>query len=309
MRCLLDAIADGKSMSQATALAYGTRSKIAWVHVRNSKKEKEQDLPPDQCRYWVYDWPEESEGHHLCDAYQMAIQIARLDFHAEVLAEIRQGTRPVLEGGAVQYVKSPKLLAEWKNAEDALVFGGIEDWPYEHDENGARIELRVRDRTSAALTIAALKTEIEKWNVEQRVNVTKRVSNDVVLVLGERREREQQKPENKFERADIEELRRLAKLPPKNPHPTGKVDLGNGGRGMNDPPERINNQAGDDASRPLTPALPPPQPQQPVVSYARRRTNALDAVDRATGDGSSTGMPSGGFAMNQRDGRGRPKPT
>ena len=302
MHTLIDAIAEGKSVSQASALAYGSRSKIAWCHFRNAKRDREAGMDMMASPYHLENWPEEGEHHWLDHAYQMAVQIAKLDFHHEVLAEIRQSTRPIIEGGKVQYEIDAKALADWQgDAELARTLGGLHDPFYRHDENGARIELRVRDRTSAALTIAALKAEYgDKWNVPEKIDVKKR-STDVVLVLGEKRGREQ-KPDTNLERADIEELRRLAKLPPKHPRPTLPVDLGCGGSGRNDPPERINGIEEPTHNPEPRPALPPPQPQsQPEISYARKRTNALDAVDRATGGGSSTGMPPGGF-----DSRGRP---
>lgn len=309
VRALLDAVADGKSMRQATAIAYGSRSKFGWVHIRNSRKERLLNLPPDQCRYWVCDWPEKNEGHHLCEAFQMALDIAKHDFTLETLAEIRQSTRPVVEGGKIQYEIDHQAIADWQgDAELARTLGGLHDPFYQHDETGARIPLCVRDRTSAQLTIAALKAvDGERWNVEQKINVRKK-STDVVLVLGEKREPKQRKPDNNLERLDIDELRRLANLPPKNPYPSGPVDLGNGGSSLGDPVERINNRLGDDSSRPMTPTLPSPpqpQPQQPVVSYARRRIDALDAVDRP----GSNPMPNGGFAMNRFDSGRRPRPT
>jgi len=284
-------------------LAYGSRSKIAWCHFRNAKRDREAGMDMMESPYHLENWPEEGEHHWLDHAYQMAVQIAKLDFHHEVLAEIRQSTRPVLTDGGVMYEKDPFLLAKFKDAEEAAIFG-YDDWPYKHDASGARVELRVRDRTSAALTIAALKAEYgDKWNVPEKIDVKKR-STDVVLVLGgDKRGREQQKPDTNLERADIEELRRLAKLPPKHPRPIGPVDLGNGGSSRGDPRERINGIEEPTHNPEPRPALPPPQPQS--VSFARRRTNALDAVDRP----GENPMPSGGFAMNQRDGRGRPRPT
>lgn len=306
MRRLIDEIAAGKSMAAATALAYGTRSKSGWVHYRNARKDREAGVDMLASPYHLENWPEEGEHHWLDHAFQMAQEIAKRDFAMEVIQEIRESTRVVLSDNGVVYEKDPKLLAEWSNAEDALTFGGITDWPYKHDENGARVPLRVRDRTSAALTIKALQAvNPEQWDRPQQIDVRKQSRHDVVLVIGEKRAREQQKADTTFERADIEELRRLAKLPPKNPRPTGPVNLGNGGSSRGDPQENVSNMAGDDASRPLSvPRLPPPSPKapEPMPDYGRRSAS-LDSVNR------KSPMPSGGFSMTQLGPGGRPKAT
>lgn len=282
-------------MAQATAVAYGSRSKIGWVHVRNSKKEKDQNLPPDQCHYYVHDWPEVGEGHHLCDAYQMALQIAKLDFHMETLAEIRQSTRPVIEGGKIQYEVDPKLVAEWDNAEDALTLGGVVDWPYRHNERGERIELRVRDRTSAALTIKALQSvDPERWARPEEINVNKRAIK-AVLTLGERKQPPQQ--DSPLRRDLVQRLAELRAKGPQNPKPSGPVPIMKAD--PTDPPEKISSPMSDDAAKPLPPepprALPPPRrdPQEPV-SYARP-SQCLDQQDRR-------GPPaSGGFSITRNN--------
>jgi hypothetical protein len=294
MRRLLDEIASGKSMSQATALAYGSRSKIGWVHVRNSKKEKDADLPPDQCKYWVYDWPEKSEGHHLCDAYAMAVQIAKLDFHMETLAEIRQSTRPVLEGGRVMYEVDHELVALYEGDADVARLCGVHDPFFKHDPvTGARIPLRVRDRTSAALTLKALAVvDPERWDRPTEVNVTKRIQ--AVLTVGEKPQSKQMTQGEMTLREKLEYIRANPNRP--SAKPSGKVNLGDGARVAGDPVENVSNLMGDDSAKPLPPepprALPPPQPP---VSYARpaRPNNNLDRQD-APNHGAP---PPGGFRV------------
>lgn len=307
LKKLFDMLAEGWSMPHASAVACGVASKAPWCWIRNAKRERESGVSIEQAKHVIKDWPEEGETLWLDDAYKTSQEMMKLNLSSQAIEEVMQLRKPVLDGsGNVSFQLDYKALAEWRGDKElARTLGGLDDPFFAHDESGARIPLTVRAEIPSAMRIAALKATNPAWNVEQKIDVKKR-SNDVVLVLGERRrEREQQKPDNGLERLDIEELRRLAKLPPKNPRPTGKVDLGNGGRGTNDPPERINNRMGDDAARPLAPALPPPspqpQPQQPVVSYARRRTAALDATDRATGGANRCGMPPGGF-----DSKGRP---
>lgn len=296
MMKLIDAISEGKSVAQATALAYGTRSKQAWVHFRNARKDRNAGIDMLASPYHLENWPEDGEHHWLDHAYDMAVQIAKLDFHHEVLAEIRQSTRPVLNDSGVVYEKDPFLLAKFKDAEEAAFFG-YDDWPYKHDEHGARIELRVRDRTSAALTIAALKAEYgEKWNVPEKIDVKKK-SIKAVLTIGERKMEKPQSPLEQDLRSRLAAIRaakegeRVTK--PNAPIPRFAAD-------PSDPPEKISSPMSDDAARPLPPrALPPPQPE-PVISYARR-TTSLDATDRATGGSNACGMPPGGF-----DSKGRP---
>jgi hypothetical protein len=291
MHTLIDEIASGKSVSQASALAYGSRSKVAWVHFRNAKRDREAGMDMMASPYHLENWPDEGEHHWLDHAYQMAVQIAKLDFHHEVLAEIRQSTRPVLTDGGVMYEKDPFLLAKFKDAEEAAWFG-YDDWPYRHDASGARIELRVRDRTSAALTIAALKAEYgERWAVPETINVNKKTI--AVLTLGERKT---EKPQSALEQdlrsrlaavLAAKEGERVTK--PNAPIPRFTADT-------SDPPERLSTPHSDDASRPLPPepprALPPPQPQ---VSYARpaRPNNNLDRQD-APNHGAP---PPGGFRV------------
>lgn len=291
MMKLIDEIASGKSVAQASALAYGSRSKVAWVHFRNARRDRNAGMDMMASPYHLENWPDEGEHHWLDHAYEMAVQIAKLDFHHEVLAEIRQSTRPVLADGGVMYEKDPWLLAKFKDAEEAEFFG-YEDWPYKHDEHGARIELRVRDRTSAALTIAGLKAEYgERWNVPEKIDVKKKTIK-AVLTLGENKQPQQ--PSNM--RMTMQEKLDYIRANPNRPSakPSGPVDLGNGGRGAGDPPENVSNRLGDDSARTLPPeppcALPPPQP---VISYARRPNNNLDRQD-APDKGAA---PPGGFKV------------
>jgi len=263
-----------------------------WVHFRNSKKEKDADLAPAECRFWVYDWPEKSEGHHLCDAFRMAEQISKLNFHHEVLAEIRQSTRPVIEGGRVMYEVDDFLVGKFKDADEAAVFG-YEDWPYKHDANGSRIPLRVRDRTSAALTLKALAVVDERWNQPQEVNVTKKIQ--AVLTLGERKGPQQQaSPMRQDLMQRLEQIKANPNRATAKPDlRVGPVDTGNGGRNALDPKEKVSNLMGDDAAQPLPheppKALPPPTPQ---VSYARpdHRLDRQDAPNKGE-------PPPGGFRV------------
>lgn len=286
MRALLDALSEGKSMPVATALAYGSRSKIGWVHIRNSRAEKKANLPPEACKYFVRDWPVPDEHHHLCDAADMAQEISRRDFHTEVLQEIRESTRVVIEGGRVQYEVDEKLVAEWPDAQSAFEFGGIEDWPFKHDENGARIPLRVRDRTSAALTLKALAAvNPEVWDRPQQISVDKRITK-AVLVLGEKKAQPQDSPLRMDLKQRLEQIRANPTRP--SAKPSAPVDLGNGGRSAGDPQEQISNSMGDDVKPDLrnqprayeVPRLSPPRrdPQEPV-SYAKP-DHRLDAQDR-----------------------------
>lgn len=293
LRALVDGIAEGLSMSQATARAYSSRSKIGWVHIRNSKKEKDANLPPDECKYFVHDWPEVGEGHHLCDAYLMAQQIAKLDFHMETLAEIRQSTRPVIEGGKVQYEIDHEAVALYEGDADVARLCGLHDPFYRHDPvTGARIELRVRDRTSAALTLKALAVvDPERWDRPQQIDVTKKIQ--AVLTVGEKPQSKQMTEGERTLREKLDYIRAHPNRP--SAKPSGKVDLGNGARVAGDPVENVSNLMGDDSAKPLPPepprALPPPQP----VSYARpaRPNNNLDRQD-APNHGAP---PPGGFRV------------
>lgn len=290
LRALLDAIADGKSMAQATALAYGTRSKTAWVHVRNSRKEKEAGIEPSECRYWVYDWPEKAEGHHLCDAYLMALNISKLNFHMETLAEIRQSTRPVIEGGKIMYEVDHELIALYEGDADIARLCGVHDPFYKHDPlTGARIPLRVRDRTSAALTLKALAAvNPEQWDRPTQVDVTKKVQ--AVLTVGVHKPERSQSPLEQDLRSRLAAIR-AAKEGERITAPSHPVQVH--GRGSDGPTERTSTPNSDDAARPLPPprALPPPQPQ---ISYARQRpNNRLDRED-APNHGAP---PPGGFRV------------
>lgn len=295
MRLLIDGIMDGLSMSQATARAYSSRSKIGWVHIRNSRKEKAQSLPPEECRYFLYDWPQPGEHHYLCDAFDMAIEAANNDFHLETISEIRQSRRPVLEGGKVQYEIDHQAIADWQgDAELARTLGGLHDPFYLHDANGARIPLTVRDRTSAALTLKALAAvRPQQWDRPQQIDVTKKSIKAVLTLHGP-------KEPSEMRRTLTEKLAELRANGPKNPTPSHPVTIM--GRGSDGPTERVSTPNSDDAAKALPEpprALPPPQPQ---ISYARKRSTSLDATDRPTSGGSNAcGMPSGGF-----DSKGRP---
>ena len=290
MRALIDALADGKSMAQATALAYRTRSKIAWVHIRNARRDREAGIDMMASRYHLENWPEDGEHHWLDHAARMADEIAKRDFHMETLAEIRQSTRPVLEGGREMYEVDHAAIALYEGDADIARLCGVHDPFYKHDENGARIPLRVRDRTSAALTLKALAAvNPEQWDRPQTLNVNKQTIK-AVLTLGERKGPQQQADSPM--RMDL--MQRLEQIRA-NPNratakPTGRVDLGNGNRVAGDPVENVSN-ASDETPVAVPPPrqLPPPTPQ---VSYARpdHRLDRQDAPNKGE-------PPPGGFRV------------
>jgi len=292
MRALIDALADGKSMAQATAISYGTKSKIAWVHIRNARRDREAGIDMVASRYHLENWPEDGEHHWLDHAARMADEIAKRDFHMETLAEIRQSTRPVLEGGKEMYEIDHECIALYQGDADVARLCGVNDPFYKHDPvTGARVVLRVRDRTSAALTLKALAAvNPEQWDRPQQIDVNKRTIK-AVLTLGDRKGPQQQNSPMRMDlMARLEQLRA-------NPNratakPSGRVDLGNGNRVAGDPVEKVSN-ASDETPVAVPPepprALPPPTPH---VSYARpdHRLDRQDAPRKGE-------PPPGGFRV------------
>jgi hypothetical protein len=293
LKKLIDSIAEGFSMRLATAAAFGSKSKVAWAYIRNSKKEKEAGLPFDQCKYVLHDWPEDGESHYLVDAFAMAQQISKLDFHLETLEEIRKATRPVIEGGKIQYEIDEKAIAEFSDAQSALDFGGLTDWPFKHDAKGARIPLRVRDRPTAQLLIAALKAMLpNEWNVEQKVSVEKKVSGFLVVGAAPA-----SKPETPLVRDLRTKLDALRANGPANPKPNSAVRI-EGRGGANDPPEKISAALSDDVKLPVNFfGDRTVRPHAPVPDYRRKSSPSLDAVNRPTGRGGHPIMPPGGFSV------------
>ena len=297
LRKLIDCIAEGHSMKLATAHAYGSKSKIGWTHIRNSKKEKEAGLPFDDCKFVLRDWPEAGEDHYLCDAFAMAQQISKLDFHLETLEEIRKATRPVIEGGKVQYEVDDAAIAAYADAQTARDLGALDDWPYKHDAAGARIPLRVRDRPPAQLLIAALKAMLpEQWNVPEKSVVEKKVSG--FLVVGQQAPAKPETPLIRDLRGKLDALRANG---PAHPKPSAPVRIEGRTIGANDPPEKISNTMGDDVRLPPGYGLetvrvePPPAAAPP--DYRRRATNAADAANRPTRADGSPVMPGGGYGV------------
>lgn len=271
-RKLLDHIADGRSMPKATALACGTRSKIAWVWMRNARNDREAGIPMEDSAYCIKDWPEIGEDHWLDEARIMALQIAKLDLEGEVLDEIRHSRKYIVEGGRIQYEIAHDLVAKYGGDVDVANLCGEFDPFYKHDANGARIPLTVRADVPAQLKIAALKaTNPRTWNVEQKVTVNKKPS--PVLTIGERK-RPGATPLVEDLRSRLDNLRKNGAQHPKPSHPVAIARAD-----PSDPPERV--------SRVEEPTHnPDPRPS----SFERRLTNALDAQDRGGG------MPSGGFS-------------
>lgn len=293
---LLDAMAEGWSMPKASAIAFGQSSKVAFVYFRNARRERESNVPIEEAKHVVRDWPSEGEINWLDHAAKMSADMATHNLHSQTIEMLMHEQAPILEGGRVMYQIDAKAIAEWDNAEDAYTLGGIEDWPFAHDESGARIPLMRREFPGgAALRIAALKALAGSiWNVPEKIDVNKKTTK-AVYVIGENKR--QQQTDSPL-RADLKtRLAELRAKGPQHPKPDSAVQVF---RAVEDgPKERVSNQLGDDACKPLSthprayqaPAALPPPKQEPV-SYARP-SKALDAQDR------KSAMPSGGFSITR----------
>lgn len=305
---ILDRLCEKPSVSRASKVILGTNSKIVWAWARNSAADKANSIADS--KYIITGWPDDSEESrplYFHEAMEISRKIHGLNLDADQREDLGGMERPVIEGGKFQYVVDELAIAQWDNKEDAERIGGYVDWPYAHDERGARIVLTVREHVPAALKIQGLRAIMgDIWNVAEKREVDTNVSGGVMVLHGDAQEPSKQKLGM---REDLET--RLAAIRERNaklaatpkPAPDGEVHIFRDMRTIDQPddvPDRAPKQlpapqAVADHPRaysvpPLTPAIPKPQ----ASSYAK----PAPSLDTSFGGGRLREKPPGGFKVS-----------
>jgi hypothetical protein len=285
-RLILDRLCEHPSVT-AAAKMIGSQSKIIWVWARASSQDKTNNVADS--KYIIHGWPDDSDDSpplYFHEAMQLARNIHALNLDHDTREMLGGIERPVIEGGKFQYVVDPLAVAQFKDAEEALTFGGLDDWPFAHDERGARIVLTVKEHVPAQLRIHALRALMGGiYNVAERSESNVKTQSSVLVLHGNTpRPNREATPL----RMDLEaRLTAIRNNPSRDSaKPTGPVNVGSTAN-TNDPPERISAPSDQTPTTVEELTAPPPRPAPP--NYGRP-TNNLNAEDRI-------GMPSGGFKV------------
>jgi hypothetical protein len=194
------------------------------------------------------------------DGIVLARQMQCAAFEAVLRRDVTNGTPRVLRtpDGMPVWEVDPLAVSQWKNAEDAYALGGIVDWPYVHDQQGARIPVTVYDQAPAALRQHAARSLLAGYNPQTSVDVNTKHSGGVMIVRATRQGADTAPPYARSKmasevapmsplKADL--LKRLEDLRangPANPKPSAPIQVF--GRPSDDPPE-----AGATDARPRAP--------------------------------------------------------
>ncbi|HUI12979.1 MAG TPA: hypothetical protein VL048_05860 [Xanthobacteraceae bacterium] len=283
----------------AAARAIGASNKIVWIWGTQSAAKAAEGVPIEESGFGVR-WPD-PDGPLVWfhEAFQQATKIFLALASMEHMALIGPdaGHKKVARDGSgkITFKVDLKVASDAMQMDDftwELIYGTRPKTDiFARDEDGCLIPDVYTEPLPAQLRIHLLRSLLpSQFNPEQRS------TSDVhhhggVLMIGEHKPRSALRDDLESRLARI----RAAKDGERVTRPSGPVEVF--GRGDGGPTERVNNAAGDDASRPLNehprayqaPAALPP-PEKPVPDYSRRPTKNLDASDRK-------GMPPGGFSQ------------
>lgn len=140
--------------------------------------------------FMIYGWPHDDEPPmQFKEAILLAYKMHLLHLRDRITRDVSVGTPRVLRTpqGDIVWKKSGLLLAQWggdtsEAREDAERIGGVLDYPYEHDESGARIPEIVFDSAPAALRVHAARALLPGWNVEDKSTRDLKVQGGVMVL-------------------------------------------------------------------------------------------------------------------------------
>lgn len=305
---VLDLLCTNPSPTKA-ARAIGASDKLLWTWGTQSAAKAAQNVPIEESGFAVH-WPDPDAPpvwfhEAFLQAGRIFLSLASME-HSALIGPDSGNTRVARDGsGRIQF------KVDLKVASDAMTMSDF-DWELYYGEGGpgsingharARTDIFERDADGCLIADtyveplpAQLRIHLLRSLLPSQFNPTDKSTSEVhhsggVLVVGERKA---ERPSSPL-RDDLES--RLAAIRAKGPaHPRPNAPVQVFGRGQGDPPEHVNNGAGDDVRPDLrnhprayeVPKLAPP-PSPPTPDYSRPTKN-LNAVDRK-------GMPSGGFSL------------
>jgi hypothetical protein len=245
LHSFLNYVADGASYASAMR-AIGARSEnsLLWVWLKRSTAGDPALLCswPDAERD-----PPQQFAKLLTEARRCAILQAESRLRADCDGIERKLFGP---NGSPVWKVDAKAIAMWPDAETARDLGGVDDWPFAHDADGARIQETVREPASAALRVHVARSTLAHagYNPGSHMTTDHRVNGRMLIVnatgakasdLEARPSYARPDPAVSPLRADLE--RRLLELKtngPANPTPRGAVQVM--GRPVHDDPaERV----------------------------------------------------------------------
>lgn len=305
MSAVLDVLCSERPTYQAAATAAGISVRSLFCWIRASAKDEADGVPPAESKYGVV-WPEETaEPDYLHRAVVLARRMYGVLLDGDTRSLLAGTPRIVIENGKVCWEQDPLLLAQYKNAEEAAIMG-IDDWPYKHTPDGARIPLVVVDPLPASARIHLLRSLLPNiYNPESREAVTATHRHEVSGVLEVATPAPQPAAPGATApaignspsalRADLQ--RRLAELRangPEHPRPNAVPPINSATGASGDPVEHVTgSQAPADVAEPARQAererqhprayQAPQPPEPPRPSYAR------PAPQHGTADGASYG--------------------
>ena len=235
---------------------------------------------------------------------ELSRRIHALNLDAQAREDLNGIERPVIEGGRFQYVIDAKAIAEYDNKRDAETFGNYTDWPYAHDEDGARIILTVKEHVPAQLRLQGLKALMgDIWNVAEKRAVDTQVSGGVLVLHGDQQERQSSKVGL---REDLET--RLTAIRERNApfaskrKPEGEVQIFKDMRTIDQPddvPDRAPRQlpAPTPTIRDHPRAYEVPKPAEPRPPAAMSYAKPAPSLDTSFAGGKPKPKPPGGFRV------------
>jgi hypothetical protein len=167
LHSFLNHVASGASYASAMR-AIGSRSEnsLLWVWLRRSSKGDPALLVswPD-----AENDPPQQFARALGDARRAAILNAESILRADCDGILRPLFGP---NGAPVWRVDAKAIAMWRTEDDARLLGGLDDWPYEHDAEGARIQETVREPAAASLRVHMARSTLAHAGYNPGTHVT-----------------------------------------------------------------------------------------------------------------------------------------
>jgi hypothetical protein len=269
---------------------------FTWLAASRAAMKRDDKTSP------FYIWWREQNGYFHQHAINARIE-HKMSAEAIIRAEIRDGLEVKLFDGSGNpiWMQDPLAVALNLPDQDAADLAGFPDYPFLHDEKGARIQATKRELLPATTRNLLLQT-LPDYRQHSTVDV--KVSSDHVHV-----HRVLDRPADAQPSGDselVKDLKRKLLEGPKNPKPDSPVQiLGRSsgemvnGRVYRDEPERVNKPS-DETPKPQTLADHPrayqvpraTPPKGPPEDYGRPAAS-LDQSSRGRGT-----PPSGGFRVS-----------
>src|SRR5262249_3104174 len=140
-------------------------------------------------KFLIRGWPDadSEEPMWFHEAVQLARKLHALNLDADVRETLSRGYKRLVlrDNGQPAYEIDDQAIAIFGDDKEAAdKIGGYFDYPYKHDENGARIRLYVYDPVPAQLKIHGLRALIPGiYDLAERREVSTNI-NGHVLILG-----------------------------------------------------------------------------------------------------------------------------